>query len=42
LGRKDYSAEKLAVLAAESGFKVLTARLLGQQIKFLYVRARKP
>lgn len=42
LGRKDYSAEKLAVLVAEAGFKVLAARLLGQQIKFLYVRGRRP
>jgi predicted adenylyl cyclase CyaB len=42
LGRKDYSAEKLAALVAEAGFRVLSARLLGQQVKFLYVRGRKP
>jgi predicted adenylyl cyclase CyaB len=42
LGRKDYSAEKLAALVALAGFKVLQARLPGQNIKFVYLRARKP
>lgn len=41
LGRKDYSPEKLASLVSQKGFRVKQARLLGQKIKFVYLRATK-
>ncbi|MFZ6029171.1 MAG: methyltransferase domain-containing protein [Chloroflexota bacterium] len=41
LGRKDYSPERLAALVSQKGFRVKQARLLGQQIKFVYLRAAK-
>ncbi len=41
-GRKDPTPEELSQQAAAAGFKVETAEVLGEGVKAVYVRARKP